>query len=175
MLLGLKGNLRMTLVSRLSTAAHLELLSYHRAQWNMSPASNTVIQAQAAVLALFAAMFIAAIIAAHTSITPSFLVVILTAAMIQILILLLIAIPGHLIFTFEIALVQAGHTPITPSFLVVYLTAAVIPIQILQFLARSLILFMWQRKIDPDSSAIPYLKVRLSVTCRARPWWPLRS
>ena len=72
-------------------------------------------------------------------------------------VLLFIAIPGHLIFTFGIQLIQAGHTSITPTFLLVYLSAAMTQILVLLFLARSLILFMWTRKIDPDNSAIPYL------------------
>lgn len=72
-------------------------------------------------------------------------------------VLLLISIPGHLLFTYGIHVIQAGHTSITPIFLVVYLSSAMIQIILLLTMARSLIMFMWRRKIDPDNSAIPYL------------------
>jgi solute carrier family 41 len=72
-------------------------------------------------------------------------------------VLLLISIPGHLMFTYGIHVIQAGHTSITPIFLVVYLTSAMIQIMLLLTMARSLILYMWRKKIDPDNSAIPYL------------------
>jgi len=72
-------------------------------------------------------------------------------------VLLLISIPGHLIFTYGIHVIQAGHTSITLLFLVVYLTAAMIQVMLLLMMARFMIIWMWKRKIDPDNSAIPYL------------------
>lgn len=56
-LLGLKGNLEMTLASRLSTAANMGLLSSPKDQWNISVGNIALIQAQAAVVALLAALF----------------------------------------------------------------------------------------------------------------------
>lgn len=72
-------------------------------------------------------------------------------------VLLLMVVPGHLIFVFGIRLVQAGHTSVTPMFLIVYCTAALFQVLILLYIAQIMVLFMWQRKIDPDNSAIPYL------------------
>jgi solute carrier family 41 len=39
-------------------------------------------------------------------------------------VLLLMVIPGHLIFAYTISYLQAGHTSLTPIFVVVYLLAA---------------------------------------------------
>ncbi|XP_076305418.1 solute carrier family 41 member 1 isoform X2 [Tachypleus tridentatus] len=72
-------------------------------------------------------------------------------------ILMLMVIPGHLIFTYGIHFVQAGHTSITVIFLVTYLTAAVIQVLILLYIAFCMIHWMWKKRIDPDNSAIPYL------------------
>lgn len=44
-------------------------------------------------------------------------------------VLLLMVVPGHLIFMFMINFLQAGHTTITLRFAAVYLTAAVIQVQ----------------------------------------------
>ncbi|XP_013772567.1 solute carrier family 41 member 1-like [Limulus polyphemus] len=72
-------------------------------------------------------------------------------------VLMLMVIPGHLIFTYGIHFVQAGHTSITLIFLVTYLTAAVIQVLILLYIAFCMIHWMWKKSIDPDNSAIPYL------------------
>ena len=44
-------------------------------------------------------------------------------------VLLLLVIPGHLIFMYTIAYVQAGHTSITPMFALVYLSAAFLQVR----------------------------------------------
>ncbi|GIY70999.1 solute carrier family 41 member 1 [Caerostris darwini] len=72
-------------------------------------------------------------------------------------VLLLMALPGHLIFAYLIRLLNAGNTTLTPVFLVVYLTAALIQVFLLLYMAYCMIHWMWRRKIDPDNSAIPYL------------------
>lgn len=72
-------------------------------------------------------------------------------------VLLLMVVPGHLIFSYTINFVQAGHTSMTSTFLVVYLTAAMIQVFLLLYSAHVMILYMWRKKIDPDNSAIPYL------------------
>ncbi|KAM7307611.1 putative solute carrier, partial [Ixodes scapularis] len=73
------------------------------------------------------------------------------------MVLLLMVIPGHLVFTYGIRLLQAGHTSVTPIFLVVYLTAAVIQVFLLLYIAHVMVHWMWTRRVDPDNSAIPYL------------------
>ncbi|XP_044765346.1 solute carrier family 41 member 1-like [Coccinella septempunctata] len=71
--------------------------------------------------------------------------------------LLLMVIPGHLIFSYTISYLQAGHTSFTFIFLLVYLTAAMIQVVLLLYIAQVMILAMWKVSIDPDNSAIPYL------------------
>lgn len=72
-------------------------------------------------------------------------------------VLLLMVIPGHLVFTYGIRLLQAGHTSVTAIFLVVYLTAAVIQVFLLLYIAHMMVHWMWKQSVDPDNSAIPYL------------------
>jgi solute carrier family 41 len=64
-------------------------------------------------------------------------------------ILLLMVIPGHLIFTYGIRLLQAGHTSVTFHFLIVYLLAALLQVILLLYFAHSMILWMWKKSIDP--------------------------
>jgi len=42
--------------------------------------------------------------------------------------LILMVIPGHLIFAYTISYIQAGHTSITPVFLFFYLIAALVQV-----------------------------------------------
>lgn len=42
--------------------------------------------------------------------------------------LLMMVVPGHLIFCYAIRYIKAGHTSITPVFLFVYLTAGMIQV-----------------------------------------------
>lgn len=72
-------------------------------------------------------------------------------------VLMLMVIPGHLIFAYAISYIKAGHTSLTPIFGVVYLTAATIQVFLLLYIAHILIHWMWTKGIDPDNSAIPYL------------------
>ncbi|OAD56482.1 Solute carrier family 41 member 2 [Eufriesea mexicana] len=72
-------------------------------------------------------------------------------------VLLTMVIPGHLIFGYTISYLQAGHTSFTPIFLIVYLTAAVIQVILLLYITQLMVVWMWIRGMDPDSSAIPYL------------------
>ena len=72
-------------------------------------------------------------------------------------VLLLLVVPGHLIFIQGIKLLQAGHTSITLVFLQFYLLAALIQVFVLLYIAQIMIFWMWKKKIDPDNSAIPYL------------------
>lgn len=72
-------------------------------------------------------------------------------------VLLTMVIPGHLIFSYTISYLQAGHTSFTPIFLIVYLTAALIQVVLLLYITQLMVVWMWIRGMDPDSSAIPYL------------------
>lgn len=71
--------------------------------------------------------------------------------------LMLMVIPGHLIFSYTISYLQAGHTSFTLIFIVVYLTAALLQVFLLLYIAQVMTLGMWKAGIDPDNSAIPYL------------------
>lgn len=55
-LLGLKGNLEMTLASRLSTLAHLGVLSQHKKRWHSFAGEVALTKAQSVVFAFFAAL-----------------------------------------------------------------------------------------------------------------------
>lgn len=66
-------------------------------------------------------------------------------------------IPGHLIFSYAISYLQAGHTSFTPIFMLVYLTAAMLQVILLLYIAQVMVVAMWRKGMDPDSSAIPYL------------------
>lgn len=71
--------------------------------------------------------------------------------------LLLMVVPGHLIFTYTISYLQAGHTSLTPVFIMVYMCAAITQVLLLLTISHYLVLWMWKWGIDPDNSAIPYL------------------
>ncbi|XP_056645080.1 solute carrier family 41 member 1-like isoform X1 [Diorhabda sublineata] len=71
--------------------------------------------------------------------------------------LMLMVVPGHLIFSYTISYLQAGHTSFTLIFMVVYLSAALLQVFLLLYIAQIMTLNMWKLGIDPDNSAIPYL------------------
>lgn len=72
-------------------------------------------------------------------------------------VLMLMVIPGHLIFAYTISYIQAGHTSLTPVFVCVYLLVAVLQVFLLLYIANAMVHWMWTKEIDPDNSAIPYL------------------
>lgn len=71
--------------------------------------------------------------------------------------LMLMVVPGHLIFSYTISYLKAGHTSFTSVFMVVYLSAALLQVFLLLYIAQIMINWMWKNYIDPDNSAIPYL------------------
>lgn len=71
--------------------------------------------------------------------------------------LMLMVVPGHLIFSYTISYLEAGHTSFTFTFMVVYLCAALLQVFLLLYIAQIMTLGMWKLGIDPDNSAIPYL------------------
>ncbi|KAK0087438.1 hypothetical protein PV325_000994 [Microctonus aethiopoides] len=72
-------------------------------------------------------------------------------------VLMLMVIPGHIIFIYMIKYMKDGDTSLTPLFIFVYLCAATLQVAALLYIAYIMIHWMWKRKIDPDNSAIPYL------------------
>lgn len=72
-------------------------------------------------------------------------------------VLLLLVVPGHLVFMYTISYLKAGHTSLTPIFVVTYLLAAFLQVAILLYVSHVMVHWMWKASIDPDNSAIPYL------------------
>ncbi|ETE66009.1 Solute carrier family 41 member 2 [Ophiophagus hannah] len=72
-------------------------------------------------------------------------------------VLLLLVIPGHLIFLYTIHLMKSGHTSLTPIFVVVYLFTALLQVFILLWIADWMVHHIWKKGKDPDSFSIPYL------------------
>ena len=72
-------------------------------------------------------------------------------------ILLVLVLPGHLLFVHAISYLEAGHTAPTPTFLLFYLLAAWLQVAVLLYVCRVMVYSMWRSGMDPDNSAIPYL------------------
>ncbi|XP_074533995.1 solute carrier family 41 member 2 [Halichoeres trimaculatus] len=72
-------------------------------------------------------------------------------------ILLLLVIPGQLIFIFTIHLIKGGHTLPSPLFTVIFLSACLIQVSTLLCMADCMVHCLWRRGKDPDSYSIPYL------------------
>ncbi|XP_067110209.1 solute carrier family 41 member 2 [Osmerus mordax] len=72
-------------------------------------------------------------------------------------VLLLLVVPGHLIFLYTIHLMKSGHTTLTPIFMTVYLAAALLQVFLLLCIADWMVYSMWRSGKDPDSFSIPYL------------------
>ncbi|XP_061922233.1 solute carrier family 41 member 2 [Entelurus aequoreus] len=72
-------------------------------------------------------------------------------------VLLLLVIPGHIIFLYTIHLMKSGHTTLTPIFMSVYLSAALLQVLLLLCIADWMVHSMWRSGKDPDSFSIPYL------------------
>ncbi|XP_071756420.2 solute carrier family 41 member 2 [Centroberyx gerrardi] len=72
-------------------------------------------------------------------------------------VLLLLVIPGQLVFLHTIHLMKGSHTLPSPLFTVTFLSAALIQVFSLLCIADWLVHCLWRRGKDPDSYAIPYL------------------
>ncbi|XP_049430629.1 solute carrier family 41 member 2 [Epinephelus fuscoguttatus] len=72
-------------------------------------------------------------------------------------ILLLLVIPGQLIFLYTIHLMKGANTLPSPLLTVVFLAASVIQVFTLLCIADCMVHCLWRRGRDPDSYAIPYL------------------
>uniref|UniRef100_A0AC35UIQ2 MgtE domain-containing protein n=1 Tax=Rhabditophanes sp. KR3021 TaxID=114890 RepID=A0AC35UIQ2_9BILA len=74
-------------------------------------------------------------------------------------VLLFLVIPGHIFFNWLIQLLQVGssETPNSPLFTSFYLLAALFQVILILYICQLLVAFLWQKQIDPDNAAIPYL------------------
>lgn len=72
-------------------------------------------------------------------------------------ILVLIAIPGHLIFVSCVHLLKSNYTPLSAEFLFLYLVAALLQVALLLYMAHCFVHWLWKWGFDPDDAAIPYL------------------
>ncbi|XP_034393548.1 solute carrier family 41 member 1 [Cyclopterus lumpus] len=72
-------------------------------------------------------------------------------------VLLMLVVPGHLVFLYAISLLQGDEAPITVAFTLCYLCAALLQVTILLYFADLIIRMMWRRRLDPDNFSIPYL------------------
>lgn len=72
-------------------------------------------------------------------------------------VLLLLVIPGHLIFIYAIHLLQSGNTSPTLIFISLYLTAAFMQVLLLLSIADWMVHCLWRIGRDPDTCSIPYL------------------
>uniref|UniRef100_A0A8D3EEQ2 Solute carrier family 41 member n=1 Tax=Scophthalmus maximus TaxID=52904 RepID=A0A8D3EEQ2_SCOMX len=72
-------------------------------------------------------------------------------------VLLMLVIPGHLLFLYAISLLQGEEAPISVPFTVCYLCAALLQVAILLYVADLIVRYMWRRSLDPDNFSIPYL------------------
>uniref|UniRef100_A0A3P8Y840 Solute carrier family 41 member n=1 Tax=Esox lucius TaxID=8010 RepID=A0A3P8Y840_ESOLU len=72
-------------------------------------------------------------------------------------VLVLMVVPGHLLFLYIIHLLKGGHNALTPAFVCLYLCAALLQVVILLYMAELMVCWMWRRGLDPDNYSIPYL------------------
>uniref|UniRef100_A0A2K5XDR6 Solute carrier family 41 member n=1 Tax=Mandrillus leucophaeus TaxID=9568 RepID=A0A2K5XDR6_MANLE len=72
-------------------------------------------------------------------------------------VLLLLVVPGHLIFFYIIYLVQGQSVINSQTFVVLYLLAGLIQVTILLYLAEVMVRLTWHQAMDPDNHCIPYL------------------
>ncbi|KAM3617932.1 uncharacterized protein V6R79_012868 [Siganus canaliculatus] len=72
-------------------------------------------------------------------------------------VLLMLVVPGHLVFLYAISLLQGEEAPISVAFTICYLCAALLQVSILLYVADLIIRLMWRRSLDPDNFSIPYL------------------
>nr|CBN80597.1 Solute carrier family 41 member 1 [Dicentrarchus labrax] len=72
-------------------------------------------------------------------------------------VLVILVVPGHLLFLYTIHLLQGGHTAMTSTFIICYLSAALLQVVILLYAASLMVRWLWRRGLDPDNFSIPYL------------------
>lgn len=72
-------------------------------------------------------------------------------------ILLLVVIPGQLIFLTATDLIRYGSFTVSPLFGVLYVLVALVQVAILLYMSRSLVYWLWWWRVDPDNAAIPFI------------------
>merc|ERR1711879_56256 len=72
-------------------------------------------------------------------------------------ILILLVIPGHLVFLLMIRETASDESAVGQTFVSLYLLATIVQEWILLYACMHLVHFQWKRGIDPDSAAVPYL------------------
>ncbi|XP_056278681.1 solute carrier family 41 member 1 [Pseudoliparis swirei] len=72
-------------------------------------------------------------------------------------VLLMLVVPGQLLFLYAISLLQGDEAPVSAAFALCYLCAALLQVTILLYCADLIIRMMWRRSLDPDNFSIPYL------------------
>uniref|UniRef100_A0A673CRR0 Solute carrier family 41 member n=1 Tax=Sphaeramia orbicularis TaxID=375764 RepID=A0A673CRR0_9TELE len=72
-------------------------------------------------------------------------------------VLLMLVVPGHMVFLYAISLLQGDEAPISTAFVICYLCAALLQVSILLYVADLIVRMMWRRSLDPDNFSIPYL------------------
>uniref|UniRef100_A0A672IQ73 Solute carrier family 41 member n=1 Tax=Salarias fasciatus TaxID=181472 RepID=A0A672IQ73_SALFA len=73
--------------------------------------------------------------------------------------LLLLAVPGYLLFLGAVRLLQGGHVSLTPPFVFGYLCVAQLQVLILLFVSGLVVPWLWTLGLDPDSFSISCLTV----------------
>lgn len=71
--------------------------------------------------------------------------------------LLLLSIPGHVLFVLLIFVISDAHVRLTVALMFSYLVASLVLLTVLLYMARCGAYWMWRRKIDPDNALIPLL------------------
>ncbi|XP_037131552.1 solute carrier family 41 member 1-like isoform X2 [Syngnathus acus] len=72
-------------------------------------------------------------------------------------VLLMLVMPGQLVFLYAVSLLQGDEVAITLAFAACYLCAAFLQVAILLYVADLIVRMMWRRSLDPDNFSIPYL------------------
>lgn len=71
--------------------------------------------------------------------------------------LVLLVVPGHLIFMTVILLLKNGYVQLDALFVLFYNGAALLQMGVLLWATRRIVQYLWRRGMDPDSTAIPYV------------------
>ncbi|KAF4525303.1 hypothetical protein B566_EDAN014825 [Ephemera danica] len=72
-------------------------------------------------------------------------------------VLLMLVIPGHLVFIYSISYIQTHKASLSPIFLAVYLPTVLFQVAFVLYIAAVITSFFWKRKKNPDNMTIPYL------------------
>lgn len=71
--------------------------------------------------------------------------------------LLLMSVPGHMIYFVTIRLLKPSEVYVTLPFITFYLLVACLQVFVLLYFAYILVPYCWSKAIDPDNAAIPMI------------------